>query len=267
VKTRRALVGGVMGQPRRDASGWSRRRSFRSLGFGRFVAASSAIGLVLVSMAGCFGAGNQIGQADWTSSAPAFARATATSEPTSCGGVSVNVDYGSYVIAGIPVHGTIWQDITPAPDAPDVAADATVVVALTRSVEPGIYNTPDGSAAPGAGGPVITILTPIDVQVERVIRGSAPIGPLTIFVEGGRAACYTMYVDTAPKLELGRRYVLFLYPARMSDGKLHPERLQLERDAWPVDASDVVATYAGPMPLADLAARLSRIPVASPPPS
>jgi len=57
---------------------------------------------------------------------------------------------------------------------------------------------------------------------------------------------------------VGQRYVLFLYPSPTSDAELHPELLQLRRDAWPIDGQDVVQTVAGPMPLAQLIEAIDR---------
>jgi hypothetical protein len=117
----------------------------------------------------------------------------------------------------------------------------------------------------GTGAPHATIFTPVDLRVERVIQGNIRSGAMRIVIEGGKAGCYTMNVDVTPRLSLGQRFVLFLYPSWDSNGTPNPGLLMLRRDAWGIDAQDVVQTVGGPMPLEQLIQRIDRV-TASPTP-
>jgi hypothetical protein len=166
-------------------------------------------------------------------------------------------DYGDYVIAGMHVHGTL-SDLQFASEV-DVAAGATTVVADVVSFEPGILSTEDGSTLRRS----TLVFTPVVVQVSEVVRGGASQGSATVLLEGGTAGCVTEWLDVAPRITAGTRYLLFLSPAYAADFKTLLGPLQIQF-AWPVGADDVVQTPSGPMPLADLIATIRKLPSPTP---
>jgi hypothetical protein len=205
------------------------------------------IGPVLTVMlaAGCAAA---------TSSAAATKVPTPSSaQPTPpCLDIGMTADWGPYVIAGVTEEGTLpWYPLQSG--APDGAVDATIVVGVVTGFEAGVADPP------GSNDREWRVFTPVEVRVEHVIRGEVEPGTIRIFIEGGTAGCLSETVDTAPRVDIATRYLMFLYPSRTSDGARHPDRLELTRDAWPVDGQNVVSTPAGPMPLADLISSIGRI--------
>lgn len=170
-----------------------------------------------------------------------------------CGHVSMNADWGPYVIAGITEEGTLHGYPLQA-NAPDAVVGATIVVGRVLGFDAGIADPPDWR-----------VFTPVRVGVQTVIQGDIEQDGFRFLVEGGEAGCLTERVDTTPTLLDGARYVFFLYPPTTSEGVVHADRLVLRRDAWYVDDRDMVGTPAGPMPLADLVERIGRIVAASSP--
>lgn len=169
--------------------------------------------------------------------------------PTPCGGADMAVDRGPYVIAGMQVPG-FFPNIGPSGWQKDDLAIRQVVVV-------GRVVTQEASAFGGEAH----VYTPFAVAVEQVIHGEASRGTLRISIEGGTVGCYSVNVDTVPHLQAGARYVFFLTGSVGSDPP--PE----VRDVWMVDNHDVVSTYQGPIPLNQLADRISRLAAAATSPS
>ena len=165
---------------------------------------------------------------------------------TPCGGSQMSVDYGPYYIAGLYDPGTLA--FGSADPANDVAISATSVVATVVAVDPGARGSMYGHAE---------IVTPVDIDVELPIRGTAPAGRTRVFVEGGTLGCYTESVDAAPHVDVGARYLLFLTdPTPAAEGQADWPRILF---AWPVDLDDTVHTVQGPMPLTTLVARIREL--------
>ena len=151
------------------------------------------------------------------------------------------VDRGPYVIAGIEVPGFFpklgpsgWQK-------DDLALRQVVIVGRVVAKEPAEF------------GGQAHVYTPFAVDVERVIHGKAALGQTRVSIEGGTVGCYEVRVDTVPALQVGSRYVMFLVGPAGTDPP--PEVW----DVWMVDVEDVVSTYQGPMPLAQLIDRINRL--------
>ena len=177
-----------------------------------------------------------------------------------CVSIAMSKDYGDYVIAGMHVHGTLAGLQFASED--DVAAGATTVVADVVSFGPGILSAVDGSTFRRS----TLVFTPVVVQVSEVVRGEASEGSATILLEGGTAGCVTEWLDVAPRITAGTRYLLFLSPAYAADFKTLLGPLQIQF-AWPVGADDVVQTPTGPIPLADLIVTIRKLPSTTPAPS
>jgi hypothetical protein len=227
------------------------------------VLSGRAAGLVAIGLlfSGCVAAGSTTPAPAATTFATASpAASTAPPEATApCVDVGMTVDYGPYTIAGMYVPG-FFPEMVGAPTE-DVAVGATIVVATVTGEEAGIFNTRDGSTPRGFGArppwpsdrqESAMIYTPVDLQVERTIRGDVLPGALRAVTEGGTVGCSTFQVDDGPpRVEPGRRYVLFLSAAMDADGQ-RTFPLQEVEFAWPIDAEDVVQTVQGPMALVDL---------------
>jgi hypothetical protein len=179
---------------------------------------------------------------------PAIATPSPSSSPSagSCGRQDISVDYGPYYIAGLYDGGTLA--FGSADPNQDVAYSTTSVVATVAALEPGVVRTVYGT---------VEAVTPVDLEVDMLIHGSRSPGQMRVFVEGGIAGCNETRVDAAPRMQVGVRYVLFLAPP-LGAGSNVPEWPKI-MVAWPVDADDTVYTVEGPMPLADLVARIRRI--------
>jgi hypothetical protein len=170
---------------------------------------------------------------------------SSAASPTLCGHADMAVDRGPYVIAGIEVPG-FFPNMGPKGWQKDDLALREVVI-LGRVV----------AKEPSAFGGQAHVYTPFAVEVERVIRGEASPGRTRVSIEGGTVGCYEVHVDTVPALQVGSQYVLFLIGPTGTDP---PPGVW---DAWMVDNQDVVWTYQGPMPLAQLIDRIHRLPVAA----
>ena len=219
-------------------------------GVGRSIVPASLLAACALLLAACASIGGPTGSAVVPSSSPPSPSPAAPSDCGS-GGPSDDLaaDWGPYLIAGMTEEGTL-HGFPLQPGVPDAAIGATIVLGRVMAFESGTHFGGDG---------VRDIVTPALVQVERVIHGSVGPGQLRFLIEGGRVGCETLRVDTTATVEIGRRYVLFLYPSQEADGTLHPETLRLGHDAWPVDAQDVVSTANGPMPLAELVDAIDRV--------
>ncbi len=159
----------------------------------------------------------------------------------------MSVERGPYVIAGIQVPGFFPGMGPPGWQTDDVALRDVVVVGTVIAEEAGFFAEP------------AHVYTPFVVEVDQVVHGDARVGRMRVAAEGGTVqsgtiGCYTMHVDIAPTLELGTRYVLFL-----SDPVGAEPAPRNVWDAWSVDAGNVVSTYQGPLPLADLVDRIDRL--------
>ena len=151
------------------------------------------------------------------------------------------VDRGPYVVAGIEVPG-FFPNLGPSGwQKDDLALRQVVIVGRVVAKEPAAF------------GGQAHVYTPFSVEVERVIHGQARVGLTRISIEGGTVGCYEVHVDTVPVLQVGSRYVLFVVGPAGTD--LPPEVW----DVWMVDNQDVVWTYHGPMPLAELIDRMDRL--------
>ena len=159
----------------------------------------------------------------------------------------MSVDRGPYVIAGIQVPGFFPGMGRPGWQTDDVALRDVVVAGTVIAEEPGFLAEP------------AYVYTPFVVEVDQVVHGDARVGRMRVAIEGGTVqgratGCYTVHVDVAPALEPDTRYLLFL------TGPVGPEPApRAVWDAWPIDADNVVSTYQGPMPLADLVERIDRL--------
>ncbi len=215
-----------------------------------------ALGLAALFLVGGCYAGSSASLAPPDSSVPpptSTPNATAsapTESPHFCGTADLFVDYAPYTTATLAGYG--WD----------------FVVADVVSFEPAIFNTPDGGPpagfpeAPSSPNPnpnaQTLIYTPVDVVIGDAISGSLSAGPSQFLIEGGTVPlkggtidCYTMYVDDAPRVDLGARYVFIISDAPDSNGeKLLP--LAKARFAWPVDDKGTVITVDGPMSIDDL---------------
>jgi hypothetical protein len=161
----------------------------------------------------------------------------------------MSVDRGPYVIAGMEVPGFFpnmgpkgWQK-------DDLALRQVVVVGRVVAQEGGAF------------GGEAHVYTPFTVDVELVVHGAATDGRIRVSIEGGTVGCYSVHVDTVPHLQVGARYVFFLTAPTGSDPP--PEVW----DVWMVDSHDVVSTYEGLMPLAQLVDRIDRLAAAANSPS
>ena len=204
-------------------------------------------------LTGCGSTGGLTGSAAVPPPATGPTVSPGTPIPSDCGAgdqsANLFADWGPYLIAGMTEEGTL-AGYPLQPDVPDAAIGATIVVGSVLAFEPGIENS---------GVYAVPIYTPVRLEVERVIEGTVEPGTLRFLIEGGRAGCRSVSVDTAPTVAIGSRYVLFLYPSQESGGTPHPETLELRHDAWPVDSRDVVSTVNGPMPLTDLIEAIERV--------
>jgi hypothetical protein len=159
------------------------------------------------------------------------------------------VDRGPYVIAGMQVPG-FFPNMGPSGwQTDDLAIRQVVVVGRVVAQEASAF------------GGEAHVYTPYAVEVEQVIHGEASPGTLRVSIEGGTVGCYSVYIDTVPHLRAGARYVFFLTGSVGSDPP--PEVW----DVWKVDDDNVVSTYQGPMPLAQLVDRISRLETAASSPS
>ncbi len=132
------------------------------------------------------------------------------------------VDRGPYVIAGIQVPG-FFPDMGPKGwQQDDLALRQVVIVGRIVTKEPAAF------------GGQAHVYTPFVVEVERVIHGEVSLGPTRVSIEGGTVGCYEVNVDTAPVLQVGSRYVLFLISPAGTDP---PPGVS---DVWMVDDQDVV---------------------------
>jgi len=169
--------------------------------------------------------------------------ATATSSATAtgfCSSGDLSVDRGPYAIAGMQVPGYGFPDM--GANKVDVALRTVVVSGTATARGPGFFAEP------------ARVYTPFTVDVDRVIRGDARVDAMRVAVEGGAVGCYTLRVDVAPAIDLGRRYVFFL--TDFVGAEPAPRAVW---DAWLVDANGLVSTPQGPMPLAELVARIDRL--------
>ena len=158
-----------------------------------------------------------------------------------CVHAGMAVDRGPYVIAGIEVPG-FFPNMGPSGwQKDDIALRQVVIVGKVVAKEPAAF------------GGQAHVYTPFAVEVERVIHGNASLGRTRVSIEGGTIGCYEVHVDTVPALQVGSRYVLFLVGPVGTDPP--PEVW----DVWMVDIQDVVWTYQGPMPLAQLIDRIDRL--------
>ena len=158
-----------------------------------------------------------------------------------CGNADMAVDRGPYVIAGMEVPG-FFPNMGPSGwQKDDIALRQVVIVGRVISKEPAAF------------GGQAHVYTPFAVEVERVIRGDAGVGQTRVSIEGGTVGCYEVHVDTVPVLQVGSRYVLFLV------GPVGTDPPPGVWDVWMVDNQDVVWTYKGPMPLAQLIDRIDRL--------
>jgi hypothetical protein len=158
-----------------------------------------------------------------------------------CGHGDMAVDRGPYVIAGIEVPG-FFPNMGPSGwQKDDVALRQVVIVGRVVAKEPAAF------------GGQAHVYTPFAVEVERVIHGNASLGRTRVSIEGGTVGCYEVNVDTVPALQVGSRYVLFLVGPV---GTAPPPEVW---DVWMVDNQNVVWTYQGPMPLAQLIDRIDRL--------
>jgi hypothetical protein len=193
----------------------------------------------LVLVAGCVTAGGLTAPPDASSAGSASPAAidTAVSSPSAaddCGTADLAAGTSApYTIASLAAGGRVF------------------VVGEVKAIEPAIFNTVDGKKPPGWGANW-KIFTPVVLQVEQVLRGETKPGAVRVLIEGGAVGCYTMTVDVAPHVELQKRYVFILNETFDANGKKLPD-LQVMWFAWPVNATDVVQTAKGPMPLASLA--------------
>jgi hypothetical protein len=176
--------------------------------------------------------------------APAVASTWAPPSNLACGHADLSIDRGPYLIAGIPIPGYGIPDM--GTSEWDMALHSTAVAVEIVAQEPGVFTMGDVNRPP-------SVYTPFVVEVTRVLHGHATTGPSLVTVEGGTAGCYVVHVDVAPRLEVGGRYVMFMGdPALGSD-------LGEAWVAWPMSPDGTVQTAAGPMALADLAARIGRL--------
>lgn len=230
------------GGPRRQAPG-TMPASSASEGWGGVWMRSSWtwIGLLLGSAVVAAGCGPELQMADSPSTAPVTSFSPTPTASAPCGHADMAVDRGPYVIAGIQVPG-FFPNMGPAGWQKDDLALRQVVI-LGKVV---------AEEAAAFGGEA-HVYTPFAIEVERVIHGKAVPGPTRVSVEGGTVGCYEVHVDTVPALRVGGRYVLFLVGPAGTDP---PPELW---DVWMVDDQDVVWTYQGPMPMADLIDRIDRL--------
>lgn len=171
-----------------------------------------------------------------------------------CGSANISVDYAPFTTSTLAGYG--WG----------------FAVGTVTSIEPAIFNTPDGSmptgfmVKPGLGKPRANgkIYTPIDVQVDQAISGPMKPGVDRVLIEGGTVGCYTTRVDVSPVVEKGARYVFVVTDAQDSGGT-SLLGLQEAKFAWPVDAVGTVETVDGPMTLDQLGQVVAKAPVAPKP--
>jgi hypothetical protein len=198
------------------------------------------IGLLVAAavVAGC-GAEPQATGSPRITPAQSSSPSAAASGP--CLHAGMAVDRGPYVIAGIEVPG-FFPNMGPSGwQKDDLALRQVVIVGRVVTREPAAF-----------GGQAY-VYTPFAVEVERVIHGEVGLGRTRVSIEGGTVGCYEVHVDTVPSLHVGSRYVLFLIGPAGSDPP--PEVW----DVWVVDGQDVVWTYQGPIPLAQLIDRIDRL--------
>lgn len=166
-------------------------------------------------------------------SAPVSSADPTASPSPDCYGINESVDTPPLTIANL------------------MPATTSVVVALLETIEPGVWNTKDGSNFnPG-------IKTLIDLQVTRTIVGDdGPVG-LRVVNSGGTADCVVHNVSSSPPVEKGKTYVFFLQPSPDADGVRHPE-LPLILTAWPVNEDGTVdSEYDGTLSVDELAAEVT----------
>ncbi len=96
------------------------------------------------------------------------------------------------------------------------------------------------------------IFTPVDVRVERVLRGRTETGTAQLVFEGGVVGCHSERNNLAPDLETGKRYV-FVTSGYLAQAGIVPADEQDIDFAWEIDASGIVHTSLGPQSLTSLA--------------
>jgi hypothetical protein len=86
----------------------------------------------------------------------------------------------------------------------------SVIVARVEAIEPGIWNTPDGSHAPlsGTWPRGLSIYTPIRLEALEIVKGT--MVPTRALVLGGRVGCDEMIVDGREVPATGTEVVLFM---------------------------------------------------------
>jgi hypothetical protein len=119
------------------------------------------------------------------------------------------------------------------------------------------WNTPDASRPRSARDGAI-LERPMDITVTRLLRGE-PAAFTNAVHGGGELGCdYIVYSD-GRALEVGARYVVFLFPVSDSDGVLRGKHGLM--DAWPILEGNIVRTCRdGNMPLTELIAAVSSRP-------
>jgi hypothetical protein len=155
-------------------------------------------------------------------------------------------DTADHTIAGIFVEGTLHFSM----GDEDYAARATVFVARIAGIEPAGHFRGES-----------WLSTPVLVDTEEAIRGPMPAGRTRILIGGDLRDCHYLEQPEADRLDVGLDYVFFLVP--ISAAGTGPIETQWAEAVWPLDSKGTVTTVGGPMPLAELKARLHRIPVPS----
>ncbi|MEI8083772.1 MAG: hypothetical protein WCI74_18190 [Actinomycetes bacterium] len=200
------------------------------------LAIAAIVGVTLV-LVGC----TRAGTLPVASGATALQQAS-PAEADDCGSANIHAELAPYTIAGLASEGK------------------TFVVAGVTEVETSIFNTADGSKPPGFfARPGNTanarskgqILTPLQLQAQSLTAAPGDPHGIRVAILGGTIGCYTVHVDVAPTVEIGKRYVFILTDDFDADGNKLPD-LPLARFAWPVDANDMVSTPEGALSLSDL---------------
>jgi hypothetical protein len=174
---------------------------------------------------------------------PRIALLLPTPPASLCGSTTMSIDYAPYTTAILAGYG--WD----------------FVVADAVAFGPAFFNTADGQRPPEFGAKPSghsrdpnrepRVYTPVDVVIERVINGRRIPGPSRFLIEGGTVGCFEMWVDAAPRVVPGSRYVFILTEAFDADGK-DPLTDPKSVFAWPVDPSGQVTTVDGLMSIDEL---------------
>jgi hypothetical protein len=135
-----------------------------------------------------------------------------------------------------------------------------VVVGVFRGYRGPKWNTADGSKPTQNEfkEKPARLFRPITIDVDGAIRGDGSGGRRAI-VKGGSLNCDRVTYSNELVLEAGGRYVYFLVPVALSNGKDSKDLLAIA--AWPVGAGDLVETpMDGPVKLSDLASTMATTP-------